>query len=182
MRRRPLLLVFVSILLGAAAVGGRHVVAAQGPAFANHPAVGSWRVHREPENPQYPVELMILSADGAVLDFGAFSGATGVGRWEPMGADAATVTFTVVSDGPAYIVVRSSVRFAPDGQSFTGAYTEEIVFDPDHAGTSGQIGPGTVDGTRMAAEAPGTPVASFEQFFPQPAGTPEATPDATPVQ
>ncbi|HEX5500660.1 MAG TPA: hypothetical protein VFX03_15595, partial [Thermomicrobiales bacterium] len=71
MRRRSLLLVFVSILLGAAAVGGGHVIAAQGPDFANHPAVGSWRVHREPENPQYPVELMILSADGAVLDFGS---------------------------------------------------------------------------------------------------------------
>jgi hypothetical protein len=164
-----------AIVIGVAAAGGR-MAAAQDSGDVNHPAVGSWRVHREPENSTYPVELMILSADGAVLDFGAFSGATGVGRWEPTGPDAATVSFTVVSDGPAYIVIRASVAFAPDGKSFTGRYTDEMVFDPEQGGTSGQIGPGVVTGTRMTAEAPGTPVASFAEFFPNPMATPEATP------
>jgi hypothetical protein len=167
-------------LVAAMAIGivaaGRRTADAQDRGVASHPAVGSWRVHREPENSTYPVELMILSADGAVLDFGAFSGATGVGRWEPTSADAATVSFTVVTNGPAYIVIRASVAFAPDGQSFTGSFTDEMVFDPEHGGTSGEIGPGVVTGTRMTAEAPGTPVASFAEFFPNPMATPEATP------
>lgn len=167
-------------LVAAMAIGivaaGRRTADAQDCGVASHPAVGSWRVHRERENSTYPVELMILSADGAVLDFGAFSGATGVGRWEPTSADAATVSFTVVTNGPAYIVIRASVAFAPDGQSFTGSYTDEMVFDPEHGGTSGEIGPGVVTGTRMTAEAPGTPVASFAEFFPNPMATPEATP------
>jgi hypothetical protein len=166
---------FAAMAVGVAPVD-RQLAAAQDRGIVTHPAVGSWRVHREPENSTYPVELMILSADGAVLDFGAFSGATGVGRWEPTSADAATVSFTVVTDGPAYIVIRASVAFAPDGQSFTGSYTDEMVFDPEHGGTSGQIGPGVVTGTRMTAEAPGTPVASFAEFFPNPSATPEATP------
>jgi len=50
------------------------------------------------------------------------------------------------------------------------------VFDPAHGGTSGEIGPGNVEGARMAAEAPGTPAASFAEFFRSPMGTPEATP------
>jgi hypothetical protein len=176
MRRLPALLLMAAIVVGIVAIGGDRFASAQNIDAGQHPAVGSWRVQREPENSTYPVELMILSADGSVLDFGAFSGATGVGRWEPTSDDAATVAFTLVTDGPAYIVVRASVTFAPNGQSFTGTYTDEMVFDPEHGGTSGQIGPGVVTGTRMTAEAPGTPVASFAEFFPHPAGTPEATP------
>jgi hypothetical protein len=176
MRYLAPVLILAAFFVGTSVFGGDRFAAAQNLDAGHHPAVGSWRVHREPENSTYPVELMILSADGAVLDFGAFSGATGVGRWEPTSADAATATFTLVTNGPAYIVVRASVKFAPDGQSFTGTYTDEMVFDPEHGGTSGQIGPGVVTGTRMTAEAPGTPVASFAEFFPHPAGTPEATP------
>jgi hypothetical protein len=175
MRRFTAILVLAAIVLGiAAAVGGGNAVAQQ-PGFANHPAVGSWRVHRDPENSTYPLELMILSADGAVLDFGSY-GTTGVGAWKPTGADTAIVTFTLVTDGPAYIVMRANITVASDGQSFKGTFTTEIVFDPAHHGTSGEIGPGVVEGARMATEAPGTPVASFAEFFPNPLGTPAATP------
>ncbi len=175
MRRIVALPLLALIALGATVVGGGGLAAAPGRDFADHPAVGSWRVHRDPEISNYPLELMSLSADGTALDYGAY-GTTGVGAWKPTGADAAIVSFTFVTDGPAYIVIRASLAFAPDGESFTGTFTTEAVFDPAHGGTSGEIGPGKVDGTRMAAEAPGTPVASFAEFFPNPAGTPEATP------
>lgn len=173
MRRTVFLLVIV-VLLGAAVFGGGRFVAAQNPGPANHPAVGSWVVHRQPEISNYPTELMILSADGTVLDYGAYQ-STGVGVWEPMGASTATVTFTLVTDGPAYIVIRASIAIASGGQSYTGTFTTEAVFDPAHGGTSGQIGPGKVAGTRMKAEAPGTPVSSFAEFLP-PATPAAATP------
>ncbi|HEU5431237.1 MAG TPA: hypothetical protein VFU81_06225 [Thermomicrobiales bacterium] len=175
MRRLPVFLFLAAIALGSAAIGGGRMADAQNAGFANHPAVGSWRVHRDPEQSNYPLELMILSADGTVLDFGAY-GTTGVGVWKPTGADSAIVTFTLVSDGPAYIVMRASITVASDGRSFKGTFTTEAVFDPVHGGTSGQIGPGGVEGERMTAEAPGTPVASFAEFFPNPMGTPGATP------
>jgi len=86
------------------------------------------------------------------------------------------VTFTVVTDGPAQIVIRASIEVAADGQSFTGTFTDEFVFDPAGGGTSGEIGPGTITGTRLEAKAPGTPAMTFEEFLPQPKETPEATP------
>ena len=44
--------------------------------------------------------------------------------------------------------------------------------------SSGEIGPGMAEGTRREVEEPGTPVASFEEFFEQFEGTPEATPES----
>jgi len=99
-----------------------------------------------------------------------------VGTWEPAGDTSANLTFTVVGHGPGSIVIRASIDVAPDGQSFTGTFTNEFVFDPAGGGTSGEIGPGSIEDTRFAAEAPGTPVASFEEFFAAPSATPEATP------
>lgn len=63
---------------------------------------------------------------------------------------------------------------AADGQSFTSPYTNEVV-DPSCT-SSGEIGPGTAEGTRIEVEGPGTPVVSFEEVFGGVEGTPEATP------
>ena len=181
MRRRNRVLLLAVIVLGAAVAGGGRFAGARGPDRAHHPAVGSWIVDSEPQRWALSIRTILLSADGTALSVStsaAAEGTVGVGVWEPAGAVAAALTFTEVTDGPAYIVVRARVEVAPDGQSFEGTYTNEMVFDPAGGGTSGEIGPGTVAGRRMAAEAPGTPVASFEEFFGAPDGTPEATPAA----
>ncbi|MDQ3657244.1 MAG: hypothetical protein M3457_19495 [Chloroflexota bacterium] len=174
MRRRTIILLLAVTMLGTLAGGGRFA-AAQDAGFANHPAVGSWTVESEPGDAEYSPRLAILSADGGAFFVSGYR-YTAAGRWEPMGESTAAVTFTMVTDGPAQIVIRASLELAPDGQSFTGTFTNEFAFDPAGGGTSGEIGPGTLTGTRMVAEAPGTPTQTFEEFFALPGATPEATP------
>jgi len=72
-------------------------------------------------------------------------------------------------------MVRANVEVAADGQTLTASYTLELI-DPVTGEGAGEIGPGSVAGTRIVAEAPGTPVSSFEEFFSE-----ESTPAATPA-
>ena len=156
-------------------IGGGRFAVAQVSAPGDHPANGSWTVASDPGDTEYSPRLMILSADGGAI-FVSGEKLTGIGSWEPTSETTAAVTFVVVTDGPAQIVIRSSLEVAPDGQAFTGTFTNEFVFDPAGGGTSGEIGPGTISGTRLAAEGPGTPAMSFEEFFAPPQSSPEATP------
>jgi hypothetical protein len=121
----------------------------------------------------------MLNADGTAVEYGAYQ-TTGMGAWAPTGDRTANVSFTLTSDGPAYIIIRASIEIAPDGKTLTGSYTAEPVFDPAHNGTAGQIGPGGITGERLVAQAPGTPTMSFDQFL-SVGGTPAATPVATPT-
>lgn len=175
MRRTNLLSLFAAVLLGIVLTGGSHVAVAQVPSLGDHPANGSWTVTADPGDAEYSPRLMILSADGGAIFISGYE-TTGVGAWEPTGQTTAVVTFVVVTDGPAQIVIRASIEIAPDGQAFTGMFTNEIMFDPASGGTSGEIGPGAISGTRLVAEAPGTPTQTFEEFFAMPGATPEATP------
>ncbi len=175
MRRTGVLVLSAVVVLAIVLGGGGRFAAAQDTDSATHPARGAWIVESDPGDTEYSPRLMILSADGSAL-FVSGRATTGVGMWEPTGDTSATVTFNLVSNGPAYIVLRASLDIAPDGQSFAGIHTTEIVLDPAGGGTSGEIGPGTLHGTRLAPEAPGTPVASFDDFFPPSEGTPAATP------
>jgi len=172
--RRPTIVLLLSVVTLATLIGGR-VVVAQDPEVADHPAKGSWTVESDPGDTEFSPRLMILSADGGAI-FVSGEKLTGIGAWAPTDATSAAVSFTVVTNGPAQIVIRASIEVAPDGQSFTGTFTNEAVFDPAGGGTSGEIGPGTISGTRLVPEAPGTPTSSFEEFFAPPQATPEATP------
>lgn len=163
------------ILLATLLIGGGRFASAHETDIAEHPARGSWNVTTDPGDAEYSPRLMILSADGGALFVSGY-GTTGIGAWEPTGETSAAVTFTMVTNGPAQIVVRASIEVAPDGQAFTGTFTNEFVFDPAGGGSSGEIGPGTISGTRLVAEAPGTPTQTFEEFFALPGATPEATP------
>jgi hypothetical protein len=175
MRRSSVVLLLAAVILGSLVVAGGRFAAAQTPVQAGHPAVGSWMIHRTPANAvAWPNELLVLNADGTAIEYGAYQ-TTGIGAWEATGDRTATVTFTLTTDGPAYVVIRASIEIAPDGKTLKGTYTAEFIFDPEHNGTSGQIGPGGITGERLTAQAPGTPAQSFDQFLP-PAGTPEATP------
>lgn len=173
--RRSSIVVLVVMMLATLIIGGSRFATAQDDSIVDHPATGSWLVDSNPGDTEYAPRLMTLSADGSAL-FVSGHQTTAIGAWEPTGDTTAILTFTVAVNGPGYIVFRASVDAAPDGASFTGTFTDEIVFDPEHDGTSGEIGPGTIDGTRLSAEAPGTPVDTFEDFFAVPGATPGATP------
>ncbi len=149
---------------------GRGALAAQDPDLADHPLVGSWIIDADPEDPENPLEMSTIFSDGTMIDSGT-DGSNGHGVWEPTGDRTATVTFLLIFEDGFRVLIRAEVEVASDGQSFTSPYTNEF-FDPVTGDWSGEIGPGTAEGTRINLEAPGTPVASFEEAF----GEPEATP------
>jgi hypothetical protein len=165
------------VLIGAMAGGS--LGAAQPDVAGHHPAVGSWLVESDPDMDALSLRTLVVSADGTALAISSVApnGSTGAGVWAPTGDTSAVLTFTLVTNGPAYVVLRASIDVAADGQSFTGTYTDEPIFDPTSPdGTGGEIGPGRLTGTRLTAQAPGTPAVSFAEFFP-----PDATPAASPV-
>jgi hypothetical protein len=157
---------------------------AQDTGAADSPAVGSWLIETQSEQDlgAMSVRTMVLSADGTAVAFNgvAPNGSASAGVWAPSGDGTANVTFTLVTDGPAYITLRFAIEIAADGQSLTGTYTAEMVFDPANesgtGGSGGQIGPASITGTRLVAEGPGTPTSSWADFFAVPGATPEATP------
>ncbi len=164
-------IVFASLMIGVGRLAG-----AQDVNPGDHPARGSWNVTSDPGDTEYAPRLVMLSADGGAF-FVSGEKLTGVGAWEPTGETTAIVTFTVVTNGPAQIVTRAAIEVSADGQAFTGTFTNEAVVDPVGGITSGELGPGTLTGTRMVAEAPGTPVETFDEFFALPGATPEASPE-----
>jgi hypothetical protein len=169
----------VVVLLGTIVMASGRVVVAQPDGARDHPAVGSWLVESDPDLGALSVRTLVVSADGTALAISSVApnGSMGAGVWAPTGNATAALTVTLVTDGPAFIVLRASIDIAADGQSFTGTFTDEAIFDPTSpSGTSGELGPGRLTGTRLTVQAPGTPVASFAEFFP-----PDATPAASPV-
>jgi hypothetical protein len=177
MRRNTVLLLSVVVLLGTLLIGGGRFVAAQDASPADtmtHPIVGSWMLDLEPEVPDDPFSLVRFSADGGYLQIDP-DGTNSIGAWEPTGDNSAILTLTFVTEEDGTSTARATVDVDPDGETFTATYTLEFV---DLSGeSSGEIGPGTAEGTRMVVEGPGEPVASFEEAF----GEFEATPEATPA-
>jgi hypothetical protein len=170
--RRTHVLVFSAVVLLLSLLGGGGVLTAQDSAtadYTDHPLVGSWMVDSDPDDPENPLELATIFPNGTMIDSAA-DGTNGHGVWEPTGDTTAIVTFYLVFEDGFQLVIRAEVEIAPDGQSFTAPYTNEFI-DPTGE-SSGEIGPGMAEGKRLELQAPGTPVASFEEFF----GTPEATP------
>lgn len=175
MRRISMFVLSVAVLLGVQLSGGGLFVAAQEQGHTDHPAVGTWLVESDLSDAEFTPRLVTLAADGTA-SFVSGQQTTALGAWESMDDTTAVLTFIAVTNGPAYIEIRSTIDLASDAQSFTGTFTIEAVFDPAGGGTSGEIGPGTLTGTRITPTAPGTPTGSFEEFFPQPEGSPEASP------
>jgi hypothetical protein len=166
---------FALVLLVTTLVGGAHLATAQDQGPADHSAIGTWTVESEPQDVVTNMRTISLAPGGiaSVISTGAGEDPiASLGAWEPTSDTSVALTFTMVTNGPAYITVRASIDLAEDGATFTGSYTMEMVFDPAGGGTSGEIGPGTLTGTRLVVEAPGTPGSSFEDFFPAPEATP----------
>ena len=119
-------------------------------------------------------ESVVFSADGGYVDVDS-EGTVLLGVWEPTGDTTANLTITAYDQEEGAFRIRASFEVAADGQSFTASFTFELL-DPKTGDGMGQYGPGTATGTRMVAEAPGTPVGSLEDLFSQFEGTPEASP------
>lgn len=172
MRRIGILLLSVVMLCGA--FGGSLAIAqdATPAATGDHPLVGAW-LFVDQANPESPYSVDIFHADGTYVTMDGEGAAAG-GVWDATGPNSADLTFvTFQPEGRG--VIRADVELAQDGQSLTATYTFELV-GPDGTST-GQIGPGMVEATKLTVEPQGTPVGSFEDVFgAPPVGTPEATP------
>lgn len=153
---------------------------AQTTSAEGHLAVGSWHITTDPADPLVSFVTTALGVDGTVVNIIGDGTAT-IGVWAPTGDTTADITITATTDGPAIAIIRASVEVSADGQTISGTYTSEYVFDPAGGGTSGEIGPGTLTGTRLTVQAPGTPSASYADFFALPSDSGDATPEATPV-
>jgi hypothetical protein len=174
--RRAQVLVFSAVVLLLTLLDGGSVLTAQDSApadYSDHPLVGSWTVDPEPENPENPVHVSTFFPNGTMIDSAA-DGTNGHGLWEPTGDTTAIVTFYLFFEDGFQLIIRAEAEISPDGQSFTGPYTNEFI-EPSGE-SSGEIGPGMAEGRRLELQAPGTPVASFEEYFGEPEGTPDATP------
>ena len=98
------------------------------------------------------------------------------GSGSRQGENSANMTFTSSDPEGGSYSIRAAVEVAADGQSFTAPFIFEVI-DPASGEASGQYGPGVATGTRLVAEAPGTPIAPVSELFAQFEGTPEATPE-----
>lgn len=177
MRRTNLFFLSAVILFGTLLVGGGGFVAAQDATpedSMGHPLIGSWMIV-DADDPEGVPFFGRFSADGGYAQVDLDGAA--LGAWEPTGDTTANLTFSFVDDEVGMGTIRASLEVAPDGQTFTASYTLEFA-DPATGESSGEIGPGTAEGTRMTVEGPGEPAASFEDFFGGFEGTPEATPES----
>lgn len=177
---RRIALIPVAVLVLASIAWGGMASAQQGDAVG-HAAAGTWVVEHEPADLSIGPSMLLLANDGSAaavfITTDSPEGTAALGTWEPTGKLSAVVTFVLVTNGPAQVIFRASIELTADELSFSGWFTQEMQFDPAGGGTSGEIGPGTLAGTRVTAEGPGDAVSSFEDFFAVPGAPPEATPE-----
>ena len=180
MRRMPVLLSVVAVVLLGAVAAGRSTLgssshdATPAAALAGHPIVGAWRL-TDPAFPDDPLTLVHFYADGTYLQAEA-DGPVGVGSWEATGERGVAMTFLAQfgdeAGGVFALTIRAAGEVDAGGDAFAGTYTAELAL-PD--GTSrGEFEPGTVAATRMAVEPMGTPAGPIEALFGQFAGSPAA--------
>jgi hypothetical protein len=136
-----------------------------------HPIVGSWLLDTDTANPDNPMTLAVFTSDGVYFQVEPGEGGThvGAGSWQSTGATTADMTFWIFEADGAMLLIRASID-SPDPQSVTATYTIEFI-EPDGT-SSGEIGPGMAEGTRISVEPQGTPVGSFEDVFAPEEATP----------
>lgn len=169
--------IFVSIiavvLLGLIALDRTAPSAAQdaSPMAGEQGFTGAWRVTVTPDQGPPGMGVGTLGADGTIVTSvqpvvpspgapgGVIFTSAGQGVWEATGPETAILTFVVVAaDGQGNRfgtqTVRASITLGADGQAFSGEASQTIS---DPAGNTVATMPGTVQATRIVAEAPGTP-------------------------
>ena len=158
MRRRPSFTGIIAIILVLTAALGATATAQDASPMAGHPLVGAWVLDTNAEDTTSPPSLAIFHADGSYVQ--TDPDGTAIGAWQPTGPGSADliIRFEDADDEGALstTIVRAAVEAAEDGQSLTATFTLEFV-GPDGT-SSGQLGPTTATGTRLAVEPMGTPV------------------------
>ena len=176
MRRVIVVLLSVFALFGAL-IAGNGSLAAQDTDFDDHPLVGTWELRADlGDGDTSCVSNVVFTVEGAYIDVDC-DGVVVIGSWEPTGDSTAIMSFTSYDSENGAYTIRASVEIADDGQSFTAPFTFELT-DPATGEGSGQYGPGTATGTRISAEAPGTPEGSIMDLFGQFEAPPEASPES----
>jgi len=120
---------------------------------ADSPAVGAWELRIDGDDPANAPTELIIHADGTYIQ--ALPGMVGIGSWEATGPNTGALTFVQYgafddTGSIGHDTVRATFEVAPDGQTMTAAFTIDIT-SPDGTST-GQMGPGTGTGTRIAVE------------------------------
>lgn len=167
----------LAVVLGMFALPVMGTALAQDADGGEFPLVGTWQMTPDSTDPLGSFVLTSFGADGTVTNI-TTDGTTTLGAWTTTSETTADVTVLGTTNGPAFVVIRASLTVADDGQTLTGTYTSEYIFDPVGGGTSQEIGPGSVTGTKVTVSAPGTPVDTYASFFPQDGATPVATPES----
>jgi hypothetical protein len=162
--------VFAIVLFGLIASGRTGPTAAQDgtPIAAEKGFIGSWQVTVSFAEGPPGRSLGTIDADGTIVvsipPVMPWPGAAGDvlflssahGAWEATGSDSAIVTFVgLVADGQGTLfgtaTIRASITLNPDGETFSGSNTVTIA---DEAGNTMATRRGTIQGTRIVAEAP----------------------------
>jgi hypothetical protein len=165
--------IVVSVLI---ALGRTGPTAAQDgtPMAAGKGFVGSWQVIVSFAEGPPGHSIGTIDADGTIVasvpPVMPWPGAPGDvlflssahGAWKVAGADSAIVTFVaLVADGQGNqfgtATFRASPTLDPDGETFSGSNTVTIA---DEAGNIVATRQGTIQGTRIVAEAPDTAAAT----------------------
>jgi hypothetical protein len=168
--------VFAIVLFGLIASGRTGPTAAQDgtPVGVGKGFVGSWQVIASFAEGPPSRSLGTIDADGTIVTsippVMPWPGAPGDvlflssahGAWEATGSDSAIVTFVgLVADGQGNLfgtaTIRASITLDPDGETFSGSNTVTIA---DAAGNTVATRQGTIQATRIVAEAPEMPAAA----------------------
>ncbi len=179
MRRLSPFVAVLLVLLVGLLVSARGVIAQDAADADQHPLVGTWLLDSEADNPDNPLEVDVITSDGAFIGVEA-DGSVTLGAWEATGdltADATIWSIVPGEEGGGMFIIRPSIEVAEDGQSFTAEYTIEVI-GPDGATIGdGEYGPASATATRLSAEPMGSPVGTFEDLFSLFDGEQEATPE-----
>jgi hypothetical protein len=157
----------VLLVFALAAVAFRADAGAQDGDTEGHALVGAWVVDTDLEDDTDPPEIFSFSADGTFVQVDG-DGDPLIGAWEATGDYTGVVTIITVEtddDGAfaAGVIIRAAAEVSASERSFTAEYTFEVV---DPAGNStGEAGPGTVEGQRLEVQAPGEPVMTIDELF-----------------
>jgi hypothetical protein len=144
-----------------------------------HPLVGTWLLDSEADNPDNPLEVDVITSDGAFIGVEA-DGSVTLGAWEATGDQTANLTVWSIlpeEEGSGTAIIRVSVEVAEDGATFTAEYTLELIGPDGTTMGDGEYGPATATATRLSVEPMGTPVGTFEDLFSLFGGEEDATPE-----
>jgi len=135
-------------------------VGSPSPSPARSPLTGAWLVSLDLSRPSQPPAVVVFMQDGLAYQSNA-NGTDGAGAWQATGPRTAILTLKFPeSDAQGRFtgtrIVRATVTVDASGQHFTADHTIEFVAASGQS--TGQLGPGRAAGTRIVAEAPGTPV------------------------